>query len=1098
MADMVISLELLEQLERGNVLLFVGDRLARTADSGVYQDQLRAALIERCAALGAAAALRSEATFLEAAEAYADAAGGPQALVQWLRDQEAAQAEALPLAYRLIAGLTACNLLATTAVDQRLERAFEAAGRPLTVVVGVADLAFEDSRQATLYKLRGTLEQPESLVLTEDRLASFYEGERNLGAIVLQGYLARKTLLFVGYDLADRQFQWLYRKVTAPPLDAYGRPAYAFGELPSLPVARWCQKHRIQLIPADPTAFLAALTRQLQARQPARVPDTVAPLCAPDSATALPREPYKRLDFYQPEDQAFFFGRGREIYELVSRINGHRLEVLYGASGTGKTSLLRAGVTPRLEAADPPYTTVYVRALEDPAQAIRRAVERKIASQRVNESADEWSVVCGPSSSLVDFLAAATAVLGGPLVIILDQFEEFFIRLSPEFRAAFIADLGALYEAHDVPVKVVVSLREDWLAALSEVEARIQTVFVEKMRLLPLTRAQAREAITAPAQQLGVHYEPALLDRLLADLITGGEDAVQPPQLSLVCDALYRARPAGAAQITLDDYVRLGGVQGVLQAYLENELRRLPADERALAHALLEELVTSERTKSVQSVDDLARALGVTVAALAPTLEKLVQARLLRPVETPAGTAAYELAHEYLIAELKLSPEAVARKEAEELLRQGVANYGRFKTLLSAETFALVDAQRDRLHLDAAAEELLLRSALRHGQAVGYWVGRMEDETQALALTATELLASEKSPAGANLGATAGQMPAARLGALVERLFIAWRTGAPQTRAAAGEVLWDVRARLSRRWRARLALARAPRALRRVAPLLAVGLGVILIFSLALWGPRWWTPKPELAWVDVPAGEFQMGSAEVELEQLLAICSDCDEASLDEDERPAHPVALDAFRLGKYEVTNAQYAQCIRATVCKRTANPETLETPEQANLPVVSVSWEEAQTFCEWVGGRLPTEAEWEYAAAGPEERLFPWGQQWIGDAANYCDAQCPVTPREENYDDGYAMAAPVGSFAKGVSWCGAEDLAGNVWEWVADWYGAYSAAPQTNPTGPVTGEYKVVRGGAFDLNPSPLRAASRIYVDPGLRNFNLGFRCVAASPGP
>lgn len=1088
MADMVISLELLEQLERGNVLLFVGERLARTADGRVCQDQLKAALIGRCAALGAAAAVRPEATFLEAAEAYADAAGGRQALVQWLRDQEAAPAEALPLAYRLIAGLTACNLLATTAVDQRLERAFEAAGRPLTVVVGVADLAFEDSRQTTLYKLRGTLEQPESLALTEYKLAAFYEGERNLGAIVLQGYLARKTLLFVGYDLDDRQFQWLYSKVTAPPLDAYGRPAYAFGELPSPSGVRWCQKCRIQLTPADPTDFLVALARQLQARQTTRVPDAVAPGLGPVVAAPLPTEPYKRLDYYQPEDQALFFGRGREIYELVSRINGHRLEVLYGASGTGKTSLLRAGVIPRLEAADPPYTTVYVRALEDPALAIRRAVERKIAVS------SQPSAVGGPSS-LVDFLAAATAAFGGPLVIILDQFEEFFIRLSPEFRAAFIAELGALYEAHDVPVKVVVSLREDWLAALSEVEARIQTVFVEKMRLLPLTRAQAQEAITGPAQRLGVSYEPALLDRLLADLITGGEDAVQPPQLSLVCDALYRARPAGAAQITLADYVRLDGVQGVLRAYLENELRRLPRDEQTLARALLEELVTSARTKSVQGLADLARALGVTAAALAPTLEKLVHARLLRPVETPAGSA-YELAHEYLIAELKLSPEAVARKEAEELLRQGGENYRRFGGLLEQKAFARIDAQRDRLRLDAAAQELLLRSALQYGQAVGYWVGRMEDENRALALTTTELLAPAGSAAGQNLGLTAGQTPAPRRRALVERLLIAWRTGARAPRAAAGEVLWALRAWLPRRVRVRLLAARAPRFLRRAALPLAVGLAVILVFSLALWGPRLWTPKPELAWVDVPAGEFQLGSSGVELEQLLAVFNGVNEKSL-EAEQPVHRVVLDAFRIGRYEVTNAQYAQCIRATVCKRTANPETLATPEQANLPVVSVSWEEAQTFCRWVGGRLPTEAEWEYAAAGPEERLFPWGNTWVGDAANYCDKQCPYTPREENFDDGYALAAPVGSFAKGASWCGAEDLAGNVWEWTADWYGAYPAELQMNPTGPATGEYKVVRGGAFYSGPMDLRAANRIVAYPGSRSDSLGFRCVVASSG-
>src|SRR5262249_45760891 len=141
--------------------------------------------------------------------------------------------------------------------------------------------------------------------------------------------------------------------------------------------------------------------------------------------------------------------------------------------------------------------------------------------------------------ALVDFLAVATRILSEPLVIILDQFEEFFIRLSPRFRAAFIDDLGALYDARDVPVKVVLSLREDWLASVSEIEKRIPEVFRNRMRVLPLAREQARESITAPVERLGVRYEPALVERLLDDLAGSTNTSVLPPQLQLVCSALY-------------------------------------------------------------------------------------------------------------------------------------------------------------------------------------------------------------------------------------------------------------------------------------------------------------------------------------------------------------------------------------------------------------------------------------------------------------------------------------------------------------------------------------------------------------------------------
>lgn len=391
MTAMTLPEELLEQLARGNGLLLVGERLTPAPDEPPLVEQWTAELAVRAQRPDAA-------TFAEAAQAYADAAGR-QALIQFLRDRAAGPP--LP-AHHLLAGLSECRFFVTTALDRRLERAFEAAGRPLNVVVGNVDVTFEDERQATLYKLRGTLEQPETLVLTEDDEEAFFR-RRDVVSVRLQAELACRTLLFVGYDLGDAAFKRLYAEVTAR-LDAYARRAYAFGAPPSPRIGDWCRRHGIQVIPADTTAFLAELARQLAARRaPARAPAPPPPALP---VARLPEQPYKFLDYYEPQDAPRFFGRAADTRELVARIYGHRLTLLYGASGTGKTSLLLAGAVPQLEAADPPYATVYVRVLEDPAQAIRRAVERKIASQRLNESATQrvnesaegglWSVVRRP------------------------------------------------------------------------------------------------------------------------------------------------------------------------------------------------------------------------------------------------------------------------------------------------------------------------------------------------------------------------------------------------------------------------------------------------------------------------------------------------------------------------------------------------------------------------------------------------------------------------------------------------------------------------------------------------------------------------------
>jgi formylglycine-generating enzyme required for sulfatase activity len=226
-------------------------------------------------------------------------------------------------------------------------------------------------------------------------------------------------------------------------------------------------------------------------------------------------------------------------------------------------------------------------------------------------------------------------------------------------------------------------------------------------------------------------------------------------------------------------------------------------------------------------------------------------------------------------------------------------------------------------------------------------------------------------------------------------------------------------------------------------------------------------PRPEIDWVEVPAGEFMMGSdPEVD-------------SDADPDEAPPHKVYLDAYRISRYEITNAQYARCVRATVCEEPGDLAYYSDQNYANHPVVYVSWFNAKAFCRWMGGRLPTEAEWEYAARGPEGHVYPWGND---------------LPSCEWAQFGGCAGdlAPVGTRPDGASWCGTEDMAGNVWEWTADWYGPYPYEHQENPTGPGTGESKVERGGSFDFDQGDLRAADRVNDPPGLGYFNIGFRCV------
>lgn len=234
---------------------------------------------------------------------------------------------------------------------------------------------------------------------------------------------------------------------------------------------------------------------------------------------------------------------------------------------------------------------------------------------------------------------------------------------------------------------------------------------------------------------------------------------------------------------------------------------------------------------------------------------------------------------------------------------------------------------------------------------------------------------------------------------------------------------------------------------------------------------------------------------------------------------PAKAIYLNAFWLDKYEVTNEQFRQFVDATGYKTDAEKQgwgfefinakweqvggiSWRSPrgagssiaEQLKHPVVLVSWNDASTYCAWAGKRLPTEAEWEKSARGTEGRIYPWGNAWDGTKLNFCDANCAFTWKDSSVNDQYAESAPVGSFPQGASVYGAQDLAGNVWEWTADWFDAnyYKTMPTSNPSGSASGQLKILRGGAWSIDQSYARATNRFSAVPEYRERSVGFRCV------
>jgi formylglycine-generating enzyme required for sulfatase activity len=231
-------------------------------------------------------------------------------------------------------------------------------------------------------------------------------------------------------------------------------------------------------------------------------------------------------------------------------------------------------------------------------------------------------------------------------------------------------------------------------------------------------------------------------------------------------------------------------------------------------------------------------------------------------------------------------------------------------------------------------------------------------------------------------------------------------------------------------------------------------------------------PADGMVMLNIPAGPFIMGSD-----------------NGNPDESPAHAVTLDAFWIDQTEVTNEMYKKCVISGACREPASvdvPNYYFQAPYADYPVINVNWNAASVYCTWAGSRLPSEAEWEKAARGDKEGTYPWGN--IAPDSNLA-----------NYGDYSRGTTKVGSYPAGASPYGVLDMAGNIREWVNDWFDAnyYSQSPAYNPPGTENGTARVIRGGAYSDSENTIRSINRDSSLPDYTLYWIGFRCaMSATP--
>ncbi len=418
-----------------------------------------------------------------------------------------------------------------------------------------------------------------------------------------------------------------------------------------------------------------------------------------NAAKQIVTAPYKFLASYDICDRDIFFGRDAVIEELIGKMPRYKTLVINGRSGAGKTSLINAGLIPRLT--ENGYQFLSFRDYSDPLRQLREHVKNdKVFEPYANHTA-----------SLSQFLKTVTRQPKQHVVVIFDQFERFFVNVLPVVRAQFIQEIKACLDSDlsGEQLDIVFALREDFFGALvSEFETHIPTFFnqTDRLNLLPLSREEAREAIINPLRKLSTYkigYDKNFVDDVLLPGLMGesaGGKQIDPPHLQIVCNQLYQAvleehgavANLEAGDVILIDrqlYTRLGETKGILHTYLDDVIHRTtqgsPDGDQNIVRSMLKLMVATTGTRKFVTLSDLQRQLpDVPAAEVNHLLRQLQESRIIE-TRSQSGTASYSVSHEFMVAKVQswFDERELQRKKAEEILERGLAEWKSTQALLN-------------------------------------------------------------------------------------------------------------------------------------------------------------------------------------------------------------------------------------------------------------------------------------------------------------------------------------------------------------------------------------------------------------------------------
>lgn len=612
------------------------------------------------------------------------------------------------------------------------------------------ELAISGSTRVVVVKCAGSM-TGEFLPLTQEEVDASIN---QIGPVISSAF---KTLsIFVGHTERDRAFIshvphegdrvfWVNRiipmddedlfqelKMESPASVDYHRLQ---PEVTKMLAARASARHLLCREPGEPNAFFSGLEDRVsrhrrstgQGRKPGQ------------ALSVLSGGPYRFLDYYRTEDAELFYGREQETEEVIEMIRRHRLSVLFGALGRGKTSLINAGVMARMlheaEEADEHHGTawlpIYVRCGEDPIESTGMAVADTLAEHDITGVDTE--------GRMREVLERAAEVSQRPLVLFYDQFEEYFVKTGDRVRQEFAAQLSEALSSLGENLRVLISIREDFLGQLYDLREQFPEILHHVYRLGKMSARQAKVAAIKPGSNFRITVEEDLVDRVLEDLCHDG--GCEPTELQIVMDRLYQTLSPNRHTIGAHAYEALEGADRILRDYLEHALHQLPPWERRIVRNILKQMVQSSELKAVRSVERIAAEVGQSEETVERILARLEDLRLVRRVGR-AEKRQYEVVHEFLARKIDewMTERQIEVKDVQDLLTRELGNYQKFGLLMQEGALRVIGAHRNELTISPEEMALTVRSAVHRQVDVGYWLGRVEELEELLEPTVKDML----------------------------------------------------------------------------------------------------------------------------------------------------------------------------------------------------------------------------------------------------------------------------------------------------------------------------------------------------------------------